>query len=211
MVCDHLKAQEKQNRKKFKNMDVTGVVQVQCRHVLVKSTVDLQLGERYVSITFGCTCFTQSLNRFVNADYALATWMRQSQVDVQKNIYKMFSYDIACGFEVNVIPRFQRSFPELVDLVSNDVEWLIPLMHVQNHKSNCMYLYASSYIEGAGHFHGETSEMVWAESNQLGAQTRQMNGGHRQDTIINATSDWNWKKIANMGKTLCYTRSDPSS
>lgn len=31
-------------------MDVTGVVQVQCRHVLVKSTVDLQLGERYVLV-----------------------------------------------------------------------------------------------------------------------------------------------------------------
>lgn len=28
-------------------MDVTGVVQIQCSHVMVKSTVDLQLGERY--------------------------------------------------------------------------------------------------------------------------------------------------------------------
>ena len=28
-------------------MDVTGVVQIQCSHVLVKSTVDLQLGEKY--------------------------------------------------------------------------------------------------------------------------------------------------------------------
>lgn len=46
VVCDHLNALEKQNRKKFKNMDVTGVVQVQCSHVLVKSTADLQLGER---------------------------------------------------------------------------------------------------------------------------------------------------------------------
>ena len=108
------------------------------------------------------------------------------------------SYDINCGYSVNASSRFDTSFPELTDVIEK-IDWLIPLLHVQNHKSNCMYLYSSAYTEGAGHFHGETAEMVWAESNQLGAQTRQMNAGRRHDTIINATSDWNWKKVANMG------------
>lgn len=61
-----------------------------------------------------------------------------------------------------------------------------------------MYCFASAYIANAGHFHGETAEHYWAESNQLGAQTRQMNNGHRQDTLIDHHRDWNWKKTAIM-------------
>ena len=38
----------KQDKKKFKNMDVTGTVNCQCGHVFIKSTVDLLYGERYV-------------------------------------------------------------------------------------------------------------------------------------------------------------------
>jgi hypothetical protein len=44
--CDHLSALNKQDRKKFRNMDITGIVCVQCSHVFIKSTVDLQLGEK---------------------------------------------------------------------------------------------------------------------------------------------------------------------
>jgi hypothetical protein len=41
-----LAAINKQNRKKFKNMDITGIVNIQCSHVYIKSSVDLQLGEK---------------------------------------------------------------------------------------------------------------------------------------------------------------------
>ena len=126
--------------------------------------------------------------------------MRQHNVDelLDDAMDLKISYDISCGYAVNASSRFDDNFPELADVVKK-ATWLIPLLHIQNHKSDCMYRYSSSYTEGAGHFHGETAEMTWAESNQLGAQTRQMNNGHRQDTIINAASDWNWKKIVNMG------------
>jgi hypothetical protein len=50
-TCNHLAAINKQNRKKFKNMDVTGIVNIQCSHVFIKSSVDLQLGEKYVRMT----------------------------------------------------------------------------------------------------------------------------------------------------------------
>lgn len=141
----------------------------------------------------------------MNTDYALAMAIRQHDVSelLDDSMDIKESYDINCGFSVNALSRFKDTFPELAGVVEKTT-WLIPLVHVQNHKSNCMYLYSSSYTEGAGHFHGETAEMIWAESNQLGAQTRQMNGGHRHDTIINATSDWNWKKVANMGMSHMY-------
>jgi len=81
-----------------------------------------------------------------------------------------------------------------------NIRYLIPLVHVQNHKDNCTYLYSSAYVEHAGHFFGETAEHVWPELNQLGAQTRQMNNGHRQDTIIDHHSHWNWMKTSNLGE-----------
>ncbi len=110
----------------------------------------------------------------------------------------LLSYDISCGYCVKAVERFSHNFKDLADTVKK-FRWLIPLLHVQNHKNDCMYLYASSYIQGAGHFHGETAEMIWAESNQLGAQVRQMNAGHRHDTIINVTSDWNLEKGSKYG------------
>jgi hypothetical protein len=47
-TCSYLNAVNKQDRKKFKNMEITGIVNIQCSHVFIKSSVDLQLGERYV-------------------------------------------------------------------------------------------------------------------------------------------------------------------
>jgi hypothetical protein len=44
-TCSYLKAVNKQNRK---NMDLTGIIAIQCAHVLIRSTIDMQLGERFV-------------------------------------------------------------------------------------------------------------------------------------------------------------------
>lgn len=45
-TCNYLKAVNNQDRSKMANKDVTGVVHAQCSHVVIQSTVDLQLGER---------------------------------------------------------------------------------------------------------------------------------------------------------------------
>ena len=45
-TCSYLKAVNKQEKKKIKGLDVTGVVNVQCSHCFVLSSVDLQLGEK---------------------------------------------------------------------------------------------------------------------------------------------------------------------
>ncbi|KDR65131.1 hypothetical protein GALMADRAFT_148963 [Galerina marginata CBS 339.88] len=191
--CDHLNALSKQNRKKFKNMDVTGVVCVQCGHIIVRSSVDLQLGEK-----------------FANSDYAHVHAIRNSKPpgpmsDIDRRFAKkadrLSSYDIVCGYCINVEDRFATNFPDEAAFVNN-TRWLIPLVHVHNHKDSCTYLYSSAYIDGAGHFHGETAEMTWIELNQLAPQTRQMNNGHRHDTMIDHHSYWNWVKTSNMAATL---------
>ncbi|KAG5635468.1 hypothetical protein H0H81_011141 [Sphagnurus paluster] len=44
--CNYLNAINKQDRKKFKNMDITGIVNIQSPHVLVESSVDIQYSEK---------------------------------------------------------------------------------------------------------------------------------------------------------------------
>ncbi|CAA7262273.1 unnamed protein product [Cyclocybe aegerita] len=196
-TCSYLNAVNKQNRKKFNNMDITGIVNAQCGHVFVKSSVDLQLGER-----------------FANTDYALAMAIRQYTAQSHDagrfkcsfitSCDHLISYDISCAYWVNMVDRFKRNFPDLVDTIRR-IRFLIPLVHVQNHKDNCMYQFSSAYTDGTGHFHGETAEHIWPELNQLGAQTRQMNNGNRQETLSDHHNDWNWKKTANLGKFWTVT------
>jgi hypothetical protein len=45
-TCSYLNAINKQEKKKFVGTDISGILNIQCSHVFVVSTVDLQYGER---------------------------------------------------------------------------------------------------------------------------------------------------------------------
>ena len=132
-------------------------------------------------------------DRFVNTDYALVHSIRQCQnqgmtsldTDFLISCDHLVSCNISCAYWVNVVDCFHQHLPDLVSYIER-IHWLIPLVHLQNqnHKDNCMYGFASAYILNAGYFHSETAEHYWAESNQLRAQTWQINNGHCQDTLI---------------------------
>ncbi|KAF4608969.1 hypothetical protein EYR40_001322 [Pleurotus pulmonarius] len=195
-TCSFLKVVNKQNSSKFKNMDVTGTVNTQCSHVYILASVDLYMGER-----------------FSHVDYSLAHSLRRlsapaSNVHVPESINALYgdidqitSYDAMCQYSVNLVSRFQASFPDVSPLVQK-MRAAIPALHIMGHRDGCQYNFATAYMDGVGHFHGETAEHYWPEANQLGPQTRQMNNGHRQDTLIDNHSDWNWKKTANLTVTL---------
>ncbi|KAF4609782.1 hypothetical protein D9613_011934 [Agrocybe pediades] len=184
-----VKAVTNQNRV-VDNLAETGTINIQCPHCIVLSTVDLQRGER-----------------FANTDYALARMLHLNRdlCDPSKpflnNVDFLFSYDISCAYNINITKRFQERFPDLTPAVRR-FRFVVPLVHIHNHKENCMYLYSSSYTECAGHFHGETAEFEWPEVNQLAPQTRQMNEGARQDALIGLHGDWNLKKVVNMSTLL---------
>ncbi|KAJ3519411.1 hypothetical protein NMY22_g13219 [Coprinellus aureogranulatus] len=189
-TCKYLNVMNKQDRKKFKNMDITGIVNVQCGHVFIKASTDMQLGER-----------------FANSDYALHhANIQHRDLDAPEDqrymtcIDHLCSYDIGCGWGKNRAARFEQMTESKAVVKSMRV--LIPLVHVQNHKDNCMYRHACSYVANAGHFHGETCEQYWAESNPLGAQARQMNKGRRTDVIVDHHSLWNHIKTQNLSEDL---------
>jgi len=143
-------------------MDVTGIVNIQCSHIFVKSSVDLQLGEKYVPLSALGSFIDRT--RFANTDYALLHALQHTGREASsdsphpdnakfiKHCDHEFSYDISCGYCVNAVQRFESN-PYLRDeapFVKN-LCYLIPLVHVQNHKDNCTYLYSLAYVEHAGH------------------------------------------------------------
>lgn len=146
--------------------------------------------------------------RFANTDYAFAHALRDAFLPDETdealraeaaNIARVNSYDCQCQYSVHVAERFDNHFENVVDLVRN-TRWCIPALHIQGHKEDCLYGFGTAYMPCIGHFHGETAEHYWPEANQLGPHVRQMNSGHRQDTLIDHHGDWNWKKTIKMGE-----------
>jgi hypothetical protein len=149
------------------------------------------------------------LPRFANTDLALALSLRQRNpkndnelTQIQSELIDhVTSYDCNCQYCVNLVKQFEKQFPDIIHLVKR-MRHAIPALHVQGHREDCMCLFGTAYIESIGHFHGETAEHYWPEANQLGPQTRQMNRGHRHDTLIDHHNDWNWKKTMSLGECL---------
>ncbi|KAJ7933210.1 hypothetical protein B0H13DRAFT_1592433, partial [Mycena leptocephala] len=190
-TCNYLKAVNKQDKSKFRNMAVTGTINCQCSHVFILSCVDLHHGER-----------------FANADMCLAMELTQHQPNEEfefilrielDDVDEITTYDIACEYFIHLKDRFQAHFPELVPRLKK-MRWGVPALHVLGHQDSCTYLFGTAYMECVGHFHGESAEQYWPESNQLGSHVRQMNNGHRQDTMIKHHGDWNAKKTASIGE-----------
>lgn len=149
------------------------------------------------------------LPRFANTDLALARALRlrkpQSTDPIvcqqEEMIDRITSYDCGCQYSIKAVERFEREFPDIAHLVKT-MRWAIPAMHIQGHREDCMYIFSTAYMESTGHFHGETAEHYWPEANHLGPQTRQMNRGHRHDTLIDQHNDWNWKKTISLGEDV---------
>ena len=146
--------------------------------------------------------FCSLSSRFANSDFAVKHAIEQT-IDVRtgkpfiNSAGYMTSYDMSCSYSVNMQKRFRDRFPDGATAISK-FTFLIPLVHVNNHKENCVYKYSCSYTANAGHFHGETAEHEWAEMNQVASQTRQMNTGQRHDVFIDHANDWGWEKTKQM-------------
>ncbi|KAJ7936326.1 hypothetical protein B0H13DRAFT_1853393 [Mycena leptocephala] len=177
-TCNYLKAVNKQDKRKFKNMAITG-------------TICMELEKHQPDESF-------KINLRSEIDPV------KLRLEVE-DIDQVTTYDIACEYFINLEKRFQKSFPDLVPMVKR-MRWGVPALHVQGHQDSCTYLFGTAYMECVGHFHGETAEQYWPEANQLGPHVRQMNNGHRQDTMINHHGDWNHKKTMDIAEDLAEAK-----
>lgn len=94
-----------------------------------------------------------------------------------------------------------KVFPDLVDVMGN-IEFLVPKLHLQAHKDDCQYQYSLNYAPNVGRTHAKGIESGWASHNEEDGSTKEMNHGHRHNTLDVTSEDWNWKKVQGMRKFL---------
>ncbi|KAJ7732066.1 hypothetical protein DFH07DRAFT_755417 [Mycena maculata] len=194
-TCARLNAANFQNKLKFRGCAVSGVVGITCaRHSTFKrdGIVDLHVGERYA-----------------NTDYALCGALHN--LPLVRNI--VLTYDIACQYSIKLVERFRNAanegvFPSFISSAIERLQLLVPKMHLQGHKDDCRYRWSLNWTKWMGRTDGERIEGTWAEAKQAGGMTKEMNAGHRHDTLNDFFNDWNWIKVQNLATSLSrlYTK-----
>ncbi|KAL0059360.1 hypothetical protein AAF712_013871 [Marasmius tenuissimus] len=204
-VCGHLNTISKQNKAKFKNMDISGIVNCQCCHVFTRSSANLKCAERSgVSpvpiphladhhITIRWVCVDECLARAVKQTFSSNPKAPRGRVVV--------SYDAMCALCKYIIDRWLEMHPDYAHIV-NDAYWVIPVCHCRNHIDSCEPMFLYVYKDGVGTFKGETAEQLWDHLNGFGASNRQRNKGSREDAYNGAFGDLNWRKTVGIATQL---------
>ncbi|KAJ3569745.1 hypothetical protein NP233_g4852 [Leucocoprinus birnbaumii] len=186
-TCSRLKAVRQQNKLKFRNAAITGVIAIQCaRHgvYLPQGIVDLEKGEAYA-----------------RTDYALAHAL--SLTEGPRYQYIMLSYDIWCQYSVNLQSRFANNekLAPYAPLIPN-IRGAIPKMHISGHGVGCQINESFLYKPYSAMTCGEGIESAWAEQNFAAGSTKEQNAGHRHDTLDDYNGYWNWTKVHQLGTHL---------
>ncbi|KAL0568932.1 hypothetical protein V5O48_013043 [Marasmius crinis-equi] len=187
-TCNYLKAVNNQDKKKFKNMSVSGVVAVACSHVFVLSAVDLTAGEGFI--------FTDKAFQ-----HAHAHTCNNREPGHRCSCDEVFGYDCNCQYCVNMRKRFAVTCPELVPLVDR-LRFVIGPLHLKDHKAECTENFSASYKESMPQVNADSIEQVWGMMNGVGAASRQMKKGLRQDVIAAHLAFLNWSKSMVIGQRL---------
>ena len=161
-----------------KACDITGIVAIACaRHgcFAPNSIADLTRGEQQK-----------------NVDWALLEAIRSTGVTSAQAI--LFIYDLVCQYFIHLRDRIGHLLP--ADL---EIDRAIGLFHVHDHKDECFYRFASSFIPGAGIVAGEVLESLWSVLNTITPATRTATLAHRAEILDDHAADSNHKKALSMG------------
>ncbi|KAJ3521313.1 hypothetical protein NMY22_g12366 [Coprinellus aureogranulatus] len=171
-TCSYLNAINKQEKKKFLGYRCIG-----CSEHSMPPRLHLEHAP-------------EAWSRFLNTDYARRHAILQrgipSAADLE-NLSGLFSYDIGCHYGVNANERFstQADLADVASLVEK-FEYTVPLVHVSNHKDNCIKQRSS----------------LGPYFNEFGGQGRQMSNGTRQDMYNDIATFWNRMKEVGLAAQL---------
>ncbi|KAJ6448526.1 hypothetical protein C8R45DRAFT_947906 [Mycena sanguinolenta] len=182
-TCTGLAALDHANTKYSKGYAATGCGMITCgRHEIVsKNGVrDLQNGEKYG-----------------NMDYIVASAWKH----LRTLLFFLLSYDIMCQWSKNLRDRLAKLPPAIRLLLARFfIKFVIPKLHILGHLKDCQENYSLLYTLGAGQADMEGIERIWSSSGLMGASTREMGPGSRQDTLDDFWHFWNWNKVVGMGE-----------
>ena len=84
------------------------------------------------------------------------------------------------------------------------VSFVVAKLHAPAHKRECRYTFSLDYLEGTGRTDGEAVERTWSEQNGLALRTREMNEGHRHDTINDFHGHGNDRRTTTIGACIVF-------
>ncbi|KAF7343820.1 CxC2 domain-containing protein [Mycena sanguinolenta] len=184
-TCTGLAALDHANTKYAQGYAATGCGMVTCgRHeVVCKNGVgDLQKGEKYG-----------------NMDYIVAS----AWVHLRALLFFLLSYDIMCQWSKSLKERLLLLPPALrFHLAQYFVKFVIPKLHILGHLQLCRENFSLLFTLGSAQADMEGIERIWSSSGLMGASTREMGPGSRQDTLDDFWHYWNWEKVVGMGETV---------
>ncbi|TRM56348.1 hypothetical protein BD626DRAFT_620006 [Schizophyllum amplum] len=181
--CSGFQAVFLANTKRSLGLRTTGVGAVSCtRHNVFRANGvgDLQKGERFSNMT-----------------YILAAALQGHAVK-----HVVFSYDIACIFEVN-LPRRVETLPIHLRPAFEglDITYRVPNFPLPDHEKKCHAPYSFHTTIGGGKTTGESVEQNWSMVNKYAAQTKPMGPGTRQVTLDDGFGGQNYLRINSWGAT----------
>jgi hypothetical protein len=118
-------------------------------------------------------------------------------------LFFLLSYDIMCQWSINLKERLLMLPPHLrLQLAHYYVKYVIPKLHILGHLKRNHEKFSLLYTLGAAQADMEGIERIWSSSGLMGASTREMGPGSRQDTLDDFWHYWNWTKVVGMGKLI---------
>ncbi|KAJ7664818.1 hypothetical protein B0H17DRAFT_1211182 [Mycena rosella] len=160
----------------------------------------------------GCVCARQGVvrpqglgdlqkgERYANMDYIFLSALIGVTV-----LWLMISYDIACQWQVHLLPcakKIKETTTVPTDLDQFEIQFALPVWHAAAHKASCQTQNSLSYAAGVGRTDGERIERTWAVLNPLGFSTKEMGYGARHDAIEDRVDHLNFEKNVSQGDTL---------
>ncbi|KAG1759135.1 hypothetical protein EDD22DRAFT_981161 [Suillus occidentalis] len=128
-------------------------------------------------------------------DMRLANGMALRQVLM---ILFNFSYDIACQWHKKLWQCVSTALP--LQLQPNRTQTTFNFFPA--HIPACQTNFSFNWTPGVGRTDGEAPERGWADINHIASSTKEMGPGSRRDILDDHFGDWNWKKVASLGRTL---------
>ncbi|KAF7760546.1 hypothetical protein Agabi119p4_11222 [Agaricus bisporus var. burnettii] len=187
-LCAKLKAVRQQDRSKFKDAEVSGVIAIQCaRHgfYLPQGMADLDKEEAYIKTDY-------VLMHALGPEGANQRWIS-------------VSYDIWCQYHINLPKRITANLPDFAPYLKY-IRGSVPKMHIHGHNVDCQINHSFVYERHSGMTHGEAIESAWSEQNHAASFTKEQNPGHRQETLDNFNGHYNFCKLRQLSSDLSQRR-----
>jgi Kyakuja-Dileera-Zisupton transposase len=130
-----------------------------------------------------------------NVDFALLQSLNILTIDPEQGL--LFIYDIVCQYGVHLKERIGHLLPPGLT-----IDQAIDLFHVHDHKDDCFFRFATTFIPGAAVVAGQIIESLWSNLNSISPTVRTATLPHRAEMLDDHACDSNHKKMRSMTDNL---------